>query len=149
MLWFYGIINISFFQCGDRLYTSESDVYRRQILTCKDGPRTERVNRRRRDVHPMSVEYWPIWDTTVISHCCILFSRWLETLGLAAYVDYFHQKGLYDMFQLQDFTLEVSPFFSWGGGSILFISKDGKVYSSFLLVWANKYLFKHIISIPF
>ena len=32
-----------FFQCGDRLYTSESDVYRRQILTYKDGPRTERV----------------------------------------------------------------------------------------------------------
>ena len=33
-----------FFQCGDRLYTSESAVYRRQILTRKDGPRTERVN---------------------------------------------------------------------------------------------------------
>ena len=28
----------SFFQCGDRLYTSESDVYRRQILTYKDVP---------------------------------------------------------------------------------------------------------------
>ena len=26
-----------------RLYTSEYDVYRRQILTYKDGPRTERV----------------------------------------------------------------------------------------------------------
>ena len=32
-----------FFQSGDRLYTSESDVYRRQILTYKDGPRAERV----------------------------------------------------------------------------------------------------------
>ena len=32
------------FQCGDRLYTSESDVYRRQILTYKDGTRTERAN---------------------------------------------------------------------------------------------------------
>ena len=32
------------FQCGDRLYTSESDVYRRQILTYKDGTRAERVN---------------------------------------------------------------------------------------------------------
>ena len=32
-----------FFPCGDRLYTPESDVYRRQILTYKDGPRTERV----------------------------------------------------------------------------------------------------------
>ena len=28
-----------FLQCGDRLYTSESDV-RRQILTYKDDPRT-------------------------------------------------------------------------------------------------------------
>ena len=27
----------------DRLYTSESDVYRRQILTYKDAPRAERV----------------------------------------------------------------------------------------------------------
>ena len=35
----------SFFQCGDRLYTSESDVYRRQILTYEDGPRAERVKR--------------------------------------------------------------------------------------------------------
>ena len=33
-----------FFQCGDCLYTSESDVYRRQIMTYKDGPRTERVS---------------------------------------------------------------------------------------------------------
>ena len=32
-----------FSQCGDRLYKSESDVYRRQILTSKDGPRAEKV----------------------------------------------------------------------------------------------------------
>ena len=32
-----------FFQCRDRLYTSESAVHRRQILTYKDGPHTERV----------------------------------------------------------------------------------------------------------
>ena len=32
----------SFFHCGDRLYTSESDVNRRQILTYKDGPHSER-----------------------------------------------------------------------------------------------------------
>ena len=31
------------FQRGDCLYTSESDVSRRQILTYKDGPRTERI----------------------------------------------------------------------------------------------------------
>ena len=31
------------FQRGHRLYTSESDVCRRQILTYKDGPCTERI----------------------------------------------------------------------------------------------------------
>ena len=30
-------------QCGDRLWSSESDVYRRQILTTKVDPRTVRV----------------------------------------------------------------------------------------------------------
>ena len=34
----------SFFQCRHRLYTSESDVYRRQILTSKVDPRAVRVN---------------------------------------------------------------------------------------------------------
>ena len=33
----------SFFQRGDLLYTLESDVYRRQILTYKDDSRAERV----------------------------------------------------------------------------------------------------------
>ena len=33
----------SHFQRGDRLYTSESDVCRRQILTYKDDPHTERI----------------------------------------------------------------------------------------------------------
>ena len=32
------------FQCSDRLYTSESDVCRRQILTYKDSPRTGKKN---------------------------------------------------------------------------------------------------------
>ena len=31
------------FQRWDHLYTSESDVYRRQILTYKEGPGAERV----------------------------------------------------------------------------------------------------------
>ena len=31
------------FQRGDRLYTSESDVYRRQIPTYTEGHRTERI----------------------------------------------------------------------------------------------------------
>ena len=34
-----------FFQCWDRLYTSESVVYRLQILMYKDGPSDERVNK--------------------------------------------------------------------------------------------------------
>ena len=62
MLWIYSHSQYcSFFQCGGRLYTSESDVYRRQILTCKPnqtlietpphhcssppGPRAERVKK--------------------------------------------------------------------------------------------------------
>ena len=45
LLWVYGHYKLFiFFQCGDRLYTSESDVYRRRILTYKVDPRTERVN---------------------------------------------------------------------------------------------------------
>ena len=32
-----------FFECGDRPYTSESDAYRRQILSDKDVPRAKRV----------------------------------------------------------------------------------------------------------
>ena len=36
---------VQFFQCVDRLYTSESDVYTEgQILTYKDGPRAVRIN---------------------------------------------------------------------------------------------------------
>ena len=33
--------NSKFFQCVDRLYTSESDVYRRRILMYKDSLRFE------------------------------------------------------------------------------------------------------------
>ena len=45
MLLAYGLYKyFQFFQRVDRLYTSESDVYRRQILTDKDGPRAKRVN---------------------------------------------------------------------------------------------------------
>ena len=35
---------LSLFKREDRLYTSQSDVYRRQILTYKVGPRAVRVN---------------------------------------------------------------------------------------------------------
>ena len=35
-----------FLKCGDRLYTSESDVHRRQIMTFKVDPHTVRVKHR-------------------------------------------------------------------------------------------------------
>ena len=34
-------------------------------------------------------------------------ARWLNSLGLSAYVDNFHQQGLSSLFQLSEFTLEV------------------------------------------
>ena len=40
------IRNILIFSVRDRLYTSESDIYRRQILMSEVGPRSERVNRK-------------------------------------------------------------------------------------------------------
>ena len=45
-LWvcYTAIINILIFQCGDRLSTSEYDVYLSLIMTTKDGPRTKRVD---------------------------------------------------------------------------------------------------------
>ena len=43
LIWCIYSLTLSPFQCGGRLYTSESDVHRRQILTYKDGPRTERI----------------------------------------------------------------------------------------------------------
>ena len=45
MLWLYmTIINILLFRCRDQLKTSESDVYRRHILTSIVSPCIERVN---------------------------------------------------------------------------------------------------------
>ena len=40
----YAIIKMLLFQCGGRLYTAESDVYRRQNLTFKVDPRAVRVS---------------------------------------------------------------------------------------------------------
>ena len=41
----YGHYNFVTFQCGDRFFTSESDVHRRQIMASKNGPRAEMVTR--------------------------------------------------------------------------------------------------------
>ena len=38
----------------------------------------------------------------------ICICSWLGSLGLAAYVDNFHQQGLVNMYQLENFTLEVN-----------------------------------------
>ena len=43
-LLYMGIVNIVLFQCGDRLYTSESDAYECQIRTSKVDPHTGKVN---------------------------------------------------------------------------------------------------------
>ena len=43
MLLVHAIIHVQLFQCLNRFYTSESDVCIRQILTYKNGPRTERI----------------------------------------------------------------------------------------------------------
>ena len=43
-------------QCGDRLESSESDVYRRQILTTKVDPRTVRV--KRYETRMLSENFW-------------------------------------------------------------------------------------------
>ena len=39
-----GLRSLDFVLLSVRLYTSESDVHRRQILTYEDGPRAERIN---------------------------------------------------------------------------------------------------------
>ena len=52
-----------FFQCGDRLYTTESDVIRRQILTYKDDPRAERAKGLKHRI------------TGIISTCCMTRRR--------------------------------------------------------------------------
>ena len=46
-------------QCEDRLYRSESDVYRRQILTTKVYPRAVRVNVHRRNYRRLFILYTP------------------------------------------------------------------------------------------
>ena len=44
MVWVYVQYKyLNSFQCGDRVYASESDVQIRQIVTYKDGPRAKRV----------------------------------------------------------------------------------------------------------
>ena len=96
MLWVYRHWKyFIFFLCGDRLYTSESDVYRRHILTYKDDPRTGRVKysleeeiggeraHSRWRKSPFSMEKEPIldgerahsrWSKSPFSHSCCWLS---------------------------------------------------------------------------
>ena len=53
-------------QRGDRHYASESDVYRRQILTHNDGPRAERVK-----VVTKCYVYWP-WQDMIDDYYVLL-----------------------------------------------------------------------------
>ena len=85
MLWYYGHYKYFTLSVRGRLYTSEFDVYRRQILTYKDGPGAERVNISQK-VH--SVVWSGSADRT--RHCLQRFShvlfpiQWLQRrrLGL-------------------------------------------------------------------
>ena len=51
----------SFFQHGNRRYTSESAVYRGQILTYKDGPRADRV------IEPLAKHLFR-WNVSVLPY---------------------------------------------------------------------------------
>ena len=63
------LIIFHFFQCEDRLYTSESDVCRRQILTYKVCTRAEKV----KDQSPLTVMYYTILDSIhLIEKMCLL-----------------------------------------------------------------------------
>ena len=63
MLWVYG--HYKYFNSlyvFIRLYTSETDVYRRQILTYKDGPRTEGVK-----------QFYEYWTRCIIDTANLLY----------------------------------------------------------------------------
>ena len=58
---------LDFFQCGDRLYTPESDVLRRQILTYKYGPALKGLR--------IMLAFAPAYsfiDVLIFSYNCIL-----------------------------------------------------------------------------
>ena len=60
-----------FFQCGDRLYMSRSDVHRRQNLTFKDGPHAEKVT--------------AFWARSVVCHrgCAYAVTKTVQSLECA------------------------------------------------------------------
>ena len=71
------------FQCGDRLYMPESDVCRRQILTYKDDPRTERIkifimvlNPSHRYLNEAETTDWDIYEDFKLKKT--LESAWFE-----------------------------------------------------------------------
>ena len=67
MLWVYiHYTYFNYFSAGT--YTSKSDVYRRQILTYKDRPRTERIKK-------VSIALVPEPDTDLDGDCSGLFAE--------------------------------------------------------------------------
>ena len=67
------------FQRGDRLYTSESDVYRRQSLTYKDGPRAESVNNYILS-HSCHVAKTHLYNSSILVNQFSLFSLTFSTV---------------------------------------------------------------------
>ena len=68
------------FQRGDRLYTSEFDVCRRQIVTYINGPRAERVKALTTTIVVFNLFYFPmkpllLWIKWVFKH------QYLKLLG--------------------------------------------------------------------
>ena len=78
MLWIYG--NYKYLNLF-KLYTSESDVYGRQILTYKVGSRIERAKITKYNIDPISWETRHLDDFTIFILKCIgLFSRFYNSL---------------------------------------------------------------------
>ena len=74
MLWVYGQYNyFHIFSARDRLYTSESDVYRRQILKYKGGPPHWKGNA----IH----DFAALQSQNAVS--AYLQSKWIPPIGVA------------------------------------------------------------------
>ena len=63
-------------QCGDRLQSSESDVYRRQILTTKVDSRAVRVN-------TDDTSTWKAFRLNACYHCGYLRGMWIVLIDSA------------------------------------------------------------------
>ena len=75
------------FTVRDRLQSSGSDVYRRQILTTKVDPRAVRVNVGLRSVmppqHQAHIDQYLVFPgiliRSVLAHCCLIYNTVQDT----------------------------------------------------------------------